>query len=115
MINAKLEKRVYYNLQSVYWLKLNDPVEPETFQLPEAIESKAILKKVMKAHPPKLVMDLGAMKDFDSCGMQILLMLYKQFTDQNMSIVLQNPAPYLSRMLHIMQLDRWFEVTSDAK
>jgi anti-anti-sigma factor len=61
------------------------------------------------------VIDLGAMKDFDSCGMQMLLMLYKQFTDQNMSIVLQNPAPNLSRMLHIMQLDRWFEVTSDAK
>ena len=115
MVNAKLEKRLCPNPQNAYWLKLSSSVDPELFQLPAAIESNAILNKVLKAQTPKLVINLSAVKDFDSRGMQLLVMLYKQFSEQNLPIVLQNPAPYLSRILHITQLDRWFEVVSDSK
>ena len=115
MFNAKLEKRLYNHPQSAYWLQLNGAVDPEAFHLPAAVESKAILNKVMKAQTPKLVIDLSDVKEFDSRGMQMLLMLYKQFAEQNISVILQNPTPYLSRMLDIMQFDRWFEVVSDAK
>ena len=113
MINAELEKRLYNDFQSIYWLKLKDTAEPEDFQLPAAIESNVLLTKVVKAHAPKLAIDLSTVKEFDSCGMQMLVMLYKQFSEQKLSIVLQNPAPYVSRMLNIMQLDRWFEIETE--
>jgi anti-anti-sigma factor len=114
MINAKLEKRLCHHPQNAYWLNLDGPVDPEVFQLPMAIESKAILNKVMTSPTPKLVIDLSAVKEFDSRGVQIMVMLYKQFIEQNVLVVLENPAPYISRMLRMLQLDRWFEITSDS-
>jgi anti-anti-sigma factor len=115
MINVRLEKRLSNDPRSAYWLKLNGIVDREIFQLPAAIESNTILNKMVEAHAQKLVIDLSAVKDFDSRGVQMLVMLYRQFSEQNMPIVLQNPGPYLSRVLRIMQLDRLFEVVSDKK
>lgn len=115
MINVELEKRHSHDPGSTYWLNLKSIVGREIFQLPAAIESSTILNKMVEAHAQKLIIDLSAIKDFDSRGVQILVMLYRQFSEQNMSIVLQNPGPYLSRVLRIMQLDSLFEVKTDVK
>lgn len=113
MLKAKLEKRPTRDPQSSWWLKLNGVIEPESFQLPRAIESRAILNKMMETNAHKLVIDFSDVKEFDSQGVRLLVMLYKQFSERDMSITLYNLDPYLSRVLRIMQLDRLFEVESD--
>ncbi|MBI1881212.1 MAG: STAS domain-containing protein [Chloroflexi bacterium] len=115
MLKAKLEKRHPRDPHDGWWLELNGAVDRETFQLPSAIENGVILDKMVEAHAQKLVIDLTTLEAFDSGGVQLLVMLYKQFSEQNMRIALRNPSPYLSRVLRIMQLDRLFELESDEK
>jgi anti-anti-sigma factor len=113
MLKAKLEKKLSYDPRDAWWLELNGGVEREAFQLAPAIENNAILQRVQKAKAQKLVVDLTTTKDFDSRGVQLLLILYRQLIDQHIQLVLRNPTVYLSRVLRIMQIDRIFEVEFD--
>lgn len=113
MMKAKLAKRSTPDPQNAWWLQLSDGADPEIFQLPAAIESGGIFNKAIEAEAEGLVIDLSAVQEFDSRGVQVLVMLYKQFSEEGLRLVLRNPSPYLSRVLRIMQLDRVFEVESD--
>ncbi|MCK6628580.1 MAG: STAS domain-containing protein [Anaerolineae bacterium] len=113
MIKARLERRRSPNPYSGWWLEINGAVPPETFQLAPAIENNVILQRMLEAASTELVIDFSTLKEFDSRGLQLLLMLYKQFSPQNIQIVLRNPNPYLRRVLRIMQFDRVFKVELD--
>ncbi len=113
MVKARLEKIFTHETQGAWWLELNGSIDPEKFQLPSAIESNAILNRLIETHAQKLIIDFTTLTEFDSRGIQLLLMLYKQFISDNIHIVLRNPNSYLSRVLRIMQIDQVFEIEFD--
>lgn len=113
MIKARLERRRNPNPYGGWWLEINGVVPPETFQLAPAIENNVILQRMLEAASTELVIDFSTLKEFDSRGLQLLLLLYKQFSPQNIQIILRNPNPYLRRVLRIMQFDRVFKVELD--
>lgn len=113
MIKARLERRRNPNPYGGWWLEINGVVPPETFQLAPAIDNNVILQRMLQAAATELVLDFSTLKEFDSRGLQLLLMLSKQLSPQNIQIVLYNPNPYLRRVLRIMQFDRVFKVELD--
>ncbi len=113
MVRARLERKPSQNPYDGWWLEINGTVPPETFQLAPAIENNTILQRVIQAASNELIIDFSSLKEFDSRGLQLLLMLYRQFSAQNIQIVLYNPHPYLIRVLRIMQVDRVFKVEMD--
>lgn len=113
MVRARLERKSSQNPYDSWWLEINGTVPAETFQLAPAIENNFILQRMLQAASNELVIDFSSLKEFDSRGLQLLLMLYRQFSPQSIQIVLRNPHPYLSRVLRIMQFDRVFKVEID--
>jgi anti-anti-sigma factor len=113
MIKGTLEKRFNQNRNGVWWLQINGSVEREAFPLMSAIEDNTLLQKFVAVQEQQLVIDLSTLEEFDSRGLQVLLMLHKQFTPQNIQVTLRNPNPYLSRIFRITQFDRFFPVEYD--
>lgn len=113
MVKAHLERRCSKDPYQGWWLEINGSIPPETFQLAPAIENNLILQRMHEIPSDELVIDFSTLNEFDSRGLQLLLMLYKQFSPQNIKIILRNPSPYLRRVLRIMQFDRVFIVEID--
>ncbi len=113
MVRARLERKHSQKPYDGWWLEINGTAPPETFQLAPAIENNIILQRMIQAASNELIIDFSSLKEFDSRGLQLLLMLYRQFSPQNIQIVVRNPHPYLSRVLRIMQFDRVFKVEMD--
>jgi anti-anti-sigma factor len=57
-----------------------------------------------------LVVDLTEVEYIDSQGLKFLLDLHKKLSEQNLTIILQNPTPHLRRLFRIMQFERIFEI-----
>jgi anti-sigma B factor antagonist len=66
-----------------------------------------------QAHVKKLLIDLTGVEFIDSHGLRVLLNAHKDFSNEDVQIVLQNPNPHLKRLLRIMQFDRVFEIESN--
>jgi anti-anti-sigma factor len=68
------------------------------------------LQRILETQAHKLVIDLSGIERFDSLGLQLLLLIYRQLADHQFRIILRNPSPHLQRILRIMQIDRLFQV-----
>ena len=113
MIKAKLEKKPDKHPNEVWCLELNGSIARQDFRLTPIIDYKTIVNKIVEAQTNRLVIDLSTAQRFDSEAVRILLTLYKEMTEQNIHLALQNPTPHLSRVLRIMQFDRIFEIGYD--
>ena len=115
MITGTMEKKFSHSRDphGVWWLKINGNFEPDAFPIISAIESKVLLKTVIAVQEQELVIDLATLKDFDSRGLQALLMLHKQFSPKNIQVKLRNPNHSLSQILRITQFDRFIPVEYD--
>ncbi|MBI1879357.1 MAG: STAS domain-containing protein [Chloroflexi bacterium] len=95
-------------------LKLKGNVDSSTIHLLWSTDSGAsLLKEMSQAHIKKLLIDLTNVEFIDSHGLRVLLNAHKDFSNENIQIVLQNPNPHLKRLLRIMQFDRVFVIESN--
>ncbi len=101
--------------QSDVWiLKLNGNVDLNSAHLMWFTDNSAsLLKELMQARVKKLSIDLTNLEFIDSHGLRVLLNAHKEFSSENIQIVLQNPNPHLKRLLRIMQFDRIFAIESN--
>ena len=101
--------------QSDVWiLKLKGNVDTNTAHLMWFTDNSApLLKELMQARVKKLLIDLTNLEFIDSHGLRVLLNTHKEFSSENIQIVLQNPNPHLKRLLRIMQFDRIFVIESN--
>ena len=72
-----------------------------------------ILKHLVEDQAHLLVIDLTAVEVIDAYGLRLLLAAKKEFSEQDIQIVLQNPNAHLRRLFRIMQFDRVFNVKMD--
>jgi anti-anti-sigma factor len=95
-------------------LKLEGYVDSRTAHLMwSADSSTSLLQEMTQAHVKKLLIDLTGVEFIDSHGLRVLLNAHKDFSNEDVQIVLQNPNPHLKRLLRIMQFDRVFEIESN--
>ncbi len=95
-------------------LKLIGSVDSGTSYLMWYTDSSAsLLKKLRQAKAKKLFIDLMAAESIDSHGLRLLLNAQKEFSKEDVQIILQNPNPHLKRLFRIMQFDRVFTVELD--
>jgi anti-sigma B factor antagonist len=95
----------------VWTLKLHGNVDSNTAHLMwSADNSTALLKELTVARVKKLLLDLTDLDFIDSHGLRVLLNVHKDFSSENIQIILQNPNPHLKRLLRIMQFDRVFTI-----
>lgn len=110
MVIARLEKQPNQDSHDAWWLAINGVVEPELLHFSQAIDNQTLVQKVVAAQAQRFVVDLTTLSSFDSRGLLLLLILYKQLSDENIPLILRNPNAYLQRILRIMQVDHFFEI-----
>jgi anti-anti-sigma factor len=90
-------------------LKLSGNVDANTAHLMWIAESgDPLLKEMTQAQVKRLIIDLTEVEFIDSHGLRNLLNAHRDFSGQNIDIVLRNPNSHLKRLLRIMQFDRVF-------
>lgn len=90
-------------------LELSGNVDANTAHLMWIAESgEPLLKEMTQAQVKRLIVDLTEVEFIDSHGLRNLLNAHRDFSGQNIQIVLQNPNSHLKRLLRIMQFDRVF-------
>ena len=101
--------------QSDVWiLKLNGNVDLNSAHLMWFTDNGAsLIKELTQARVTKLSIDLTNLEFIDSHGLRVLLNAHKEFSSENIQVVLQNPNPHLKRLLRIMQFDRIFVIESN--
>lgn len=115
MIRARLIKQLTDDPRDVWWLELEDSVGWYAFHLAQALDSQTLIQKAKAVQAHKFVIDLTTLSSFDSHGLQLLLMLYKQLSDQDIMLVLHNPNYFLQRILRILQIDRFLQIETDER
>lgn len=110
---AKLETKLTQETIDTWALAMIGSVDQENYLLLSTIESRAILTRLAEVQTRRLIIDLAATEQFDSLGLQLLLLLYKQLNERNIQVILRNPKAHLRQMLRIMQFDQIFKVISN--
>ena len=72
--------------------------------------SHSLLKQLIEAKAKTLVVDLSEAEGVDSHGLRLLIDAQKEFSTQEIQIILRQPNAHLSRLFRIMQFDRLFTV-----
>ena len=107
---AKLKTELIRN-SNAWTLKLIGNLDSDTSHLMWSVESSAsLLKELLQAGADKLFIDLFATESVDSHGLRHLLNAHKEFSKEDVEIVLQNPNSHLRRLFRIMQFDRIFVI-----
>ncbi|HMQ52994.1 MAG TPA: STAS domain-containing protein [Anaerolineae bacterium] len=75
--------------------------------------SAALLTKLKLAQAKALHIDLKKTERLDSQALRLLLNAQKDFSQEQIEIVLKNPNDHLNRLLHIMQFDKIFSIEFD--
>ena len=92
-------------------LRLMGSIDTDTRQLMWSVgSSAALLQKLMAANAKKLFIDLKLAERFDSHGLRLLLNAQKEFSRENIQIVLKNPNSHLKRLFQIMRFDQVFVI-----
>jgi len=95
-------------------LKLMGSVDSGTTHLMWFTDSSAsLLEELVEARAKKLIVDLTHANSIDSHALRLLLNAHREFSKENIEIILQNPNPHLKRLFRIMQFDRVFTVEPD--
>lgn len=58
-----------------------------------------------------VVLDIGAVRDMDSCGLGTLVALHLSARDKNRSLTLMNPARSVAELLELTRLNRELNIT----
>ncbi len=99
---------------STWRLKLKGIIDSDTRHRMWVLENSAILLgKLLEANAKKLLIDLTEAERFDSHGLRLLLNAQKEFSKENVEIVLKSPNSHMKRLFQIMQFDRVFIVEFD--
>jgi anti-anti-sigma factor len=91
-------------------LTLSGSIDQRSFNRLGIAASETVLEQLSLARAKKLIIDLTAVEQLGSPGLQFLLLLKKQLANQRTQISLRSVQPHFKRILQIMQLDRLFEV-----
>lgn len=111
---AHLKTELIQNDTGTWTLKLIGSIDSETRHLMWSVDSSAaLLEKLVAAKAKKLIIDLTLAERFDSHGLRLLLNAQKEFSKENVQIVLKRPNSHLKRLFQIMQFDRVFVVEYD--
>lgn len=95
-------------------LKLIGSLDLNTSHLMWCVDSSAsLLKEMVQAGVKVLQVDLTKTTSVDSHGLRLLLGAQKDFSRQDVKIVLQNPNSHLRRLFRIMQFDRIFVIEAN--
>jgi len=109
MLSTKLTRQ-----NDVWLLKLKGNVDVVTAHLMWSTDnSTSLVKEMVQAKVKKLTIDLTHVDFIDSHGLRVLLNAHKEFSNENIQIILQNPNPHLKRLLRIMQFDRVFVIEAN--
>lgn len=73
------------------------------FNIYHAAQLKDELQGLLASHQ-QLEIDLGAVEDFDSSGVQILLLLKREAQRQNRTLTFSNHAPAVREVLDLLNL-----------
>ena len=95
-------------------LKLVGNLDSDTSHLMWCADSStSLLKELTQAGVRKLCIDLTATESVDSQGLRLLLNAHKEFSKEEIQIILQNPNSHLRRLFRIMQFDRIFVIEAN--
>lgn len=109
MLSTKLTHQ-----NDVWTLKLSGNIDSATAnQMWSTDNSASLLKEMVQAQVKKLALDLSEVDFIDSHGLRVLLNAHRDFSNENIQIILQYPNPHLKRLLRIMQFDRVFVIESN--
>jgi anti-sigma B factor antagonist len=109
MLSTKLSRQ-----SDIWLLKLNGNIDSATAPLMWSTDnSAALVQEMVQAQVKKLAIDLTDVDFIDSHGLRVLLNAHKDFSHENIQIILQNPNPHLKRLLRIMQFDRVFVIETN--
>lgn len=110
---SRLETNLRQNSPGVWMLKLYGSVDLYDFQRLVTGESKAILRRLMETRTQNLIIDLAAVEQVDSLGLELLLLfLRQQLAPKNIGVILRQPTDQRQGILQMMQLDRVFRIVS---
>lgn len=111
---SQLKTELIQNDADTWTLKLVGSIDSETrHSMWSEKSSAALLEKLVAAKAKKLFIDLTLAERFDSHGLRLLLNAQKEFSKENVQIVLKSPNSHLKRLFQIMQFDRVFVVEFD--
>ena len=111
---AHLKTELVQNDADTWTLKLIGSIDSETRHLMWSVDSSAVLlEKLVAANAKKLIIDLTRAERFDSHGLRLLLNAQKEFSKEDVQIILRSPNSHLKRLFQIMQFDRVFVVEYD--
>lgn len=109
MLSTKLIRQ-----NEVWTLKLSGNIDSATAnQMWSTDNSASLLKEMVQAQVKKLALDLSNVDFIDSHGLRVLLNAHRDFSNENIQIILQHPNPHLKRLLRIMQFDRVFVIETN--
>ncbi len=109
MLSTKLIRR-----SDIWTLKLTGNIDSSTANTMWAVDnSPSLLKEMAQTQVKKLALDLTDVDFIDSHGLRVLLNAHKDFSNENIQIILQNPNAHLKRLLRIMQFDRVFVIEAN--
>ena len=111
---ADLKTELIQNDDVTWTLILVGSVDSQTRHQMWFVESSlALLEKLVAAGAKRLNIDLKLAERFDSHGLRLLLNAQKEFSKENIQIVLKGPNSHLKRLFQIMQFDRVFVIEFD--
>lgn len=104
--------QIYYNTQTTQLLvQLDGEIDHHSSNALRAEVDAAIY-----AHLPQtLILDFQDVSFMDSSGIGLIMGRYKILQPLGGEIVLQNPAPHISRVLRLAGMERLARIRTDAK
>jgi anti-anti-sigma factor len=113
MITERPVTRLTRDTDCVWVLELPGTADQEVFRQMTDVEIPAILKILGQTEVRKLIIDLAAIRIFDSQELRFLCWMYSQLAERNVPIILRNPSAHLRQILRIMQYDQIFKVETE--
>jgi len=112
---AHLTTTLTHNSDRTWTLSLHGIIDASTHDMMWSLESSALLlQQLIETQAKMLFVDLTHAERIDSHGLRLLLNAQKEFTNENVQIILKNPNSHLNRLFQIMQFDRVFTIEFDS-
>ncbi len=111
---SQLNTELIQNDDNTWTLILNGSIDSDTRHKMWSVEnSTVLLDRLIETKSEKLLVDLTEAERFDSHGLRLLLNAQKEFSKEDVEIILKSPNSHLKRLFQIMQFDRVFTVVLD--
>lgn len=102
--------RLTRNARGTWLLEVSGVKDRDMLRQMTDTEIPIIMSILEQVEVHKLFIDLTAIQDFDSRGLQFLLRMRQKLVGRNIPVILRNPNAHLRQILRIMQFDQFFQI-----